>query len=118
MLDLVEMEMRELLNEYKFDGDNTPIVMGSALAALEGRDEEIGSKKIIEIVQNCDRWLELPPRDLEKPFLMPIEGLQSTTTTFMAWLLTVLQMCFRSPGVELSQLAGCVTALPFIPNIS
>src|SRR6266446_5803433 len=63
MLDLVEMEMRELLNEYKFDGDNTPIVMGSALAALEGRDEEIGSKKIIEIVQNCDQWLELPPRD-------------------------------------------------------
>jgi len=77
MLDLVEMEMRELLTEYKFDGDNTPIIMGSALAALEGRNEEIGSKKIIEIVENCDQWLELPPRDLEKPFLMPVEDVFS-----------------------------------------
>ena len=93
MLELVEMEMRDLLTDYKFDGENTPIIMGSALAALEGRDEELGAKKIIELTKACDNWLELPVRkpssssiintpgiliywlgDLEKPFLMPIEG--------------------------------------------
>lgn len=62
MLDLVEMEMRELLSEYGFDGDKTPIVMGTALAVLEGRDEERGAKKIVELIQACDNWLELPPR--------------------------------------------------------
>ena len=92
MLELVDMEMRELLSTYNFDGENTPIIMGSALAALEGRDEEIGAKKIFELTKACDEWLELPPRklashsinilsvfifllgDLEKPFLMPVEG--------------------------------------------
>lgn len=73
MLELVDMEMRDLLTTYNFDGENTPIVMGSALAALEGRDDEIGSKKIEALIKACDDWLELPPRDLEKPFLMPIE---------------------------------------------
>ena len=62
MLDLVDMEMRELLSSYNFDGEHTPIVMGSALAALEGRDDEIGSKKVQELVKACDEWLELPPR--------------------------------------------------------
>lgn len=62
MLELVDMEMRDLLSTYNFDGEHTPIVMGSALAALEGRDEEIGSKKIEELVKACDDWLELPPR--------------------------------------------------------
>jgi elongation factor Tu len=62
MLELVDMEMRDLLSSYNFDGENTPIVMGSALAALEGRDDEIGSKKIEELVKACDDWLELPPR--------------------------------------------------------
>jgi len=77
MLELVDMEMRELLSTYNFDGENTPIVMGSALAALEGRDEEIGAKKIFELTKACDEWLELPLRDLEKPFLMPVEDVFS-----------------------------------------
>jgi len=77
MLELVDMEMREVLTTYGFDGDNTPIVMGSALAALEGRDHNIGQTKIEELVKACDEWLELPPRDLEKPFLMPIEDVFS-----------------------------------------
>jgi elongation factor Tu len=77
MLELVDMEMRDLLSTYNFDGENTPIVMGSALAALEGRDAEIGSKKIEELVKACDDWLELPPRDLDKPFLMPVEDVFS-----------------------------------------
>ncbi|PPQ71341.1 hypothetical protein CVT24_012082 [Panaeolus cyanescens] len=74
MLELVDMEMRDLLSTYNFDGENTPIIMGSALAALEGRDDKIGAEKIVELTEACDTWLQLPPRDLEKPFLMPIEG--------------------------------------------
>jgi len=77
MLELVDMEMRELLSTYNFDGENTPIVMGSALAALEGRNDDIGATKIAELVKACDEWLDLPPRDLEKPFLMPIEDVFS-----------------------------------------
>jgi len=75
MLELVDMEMRELLSKYEFDGENTPIIMGSALAALEGRDDKIGFEKIVELTKACDEWLELPPRDLEKPFLLPVEGI-------------------------------------------
>ena len=56
------MEMRDLLSTYNFDGENTPIIMGSALAALEGRDREVGANKILELVQACDEWLEIPPR--------------------------------------------------------
>ncbi|KAE9411040.1 translation elongation factor Tu [Gymnopus androsaceus JB14] len=77
MLELVDMEIRDLLSTYNFDGENTPIVMGSALAALEGRDKEIGSEKILELVKSCDEWLDLPIRDLDKPFLMPIEDVFS-----------------------------------------
>ena len=77
MLDLVEMEMRDLLSTYNFDGEKTPIVMGSALATLENRQPEIGSQKIEALVKACDEWLELPPRDLDKPFLMPIEDVFS-----------------------------------------
>lgn len=77
MLELVDMEMRDLLSTYNFDGDNTPIVMGSALAALEGRNPETGEQKIIELIKACDEWLELPARDLEKPFLMPVEDVFS-----------------------------------------
>ncbi|KAF8585574.1 translation elongation factor Tu [Ramaria rubella] len=73
MLELVDMEMRELLGTYNFDGENTPIIMGSALAALEGRDKEIGEDKIKALVQACDKWIDIPTRDLDKPFLMPIE---------------------------------------------
>lgn len=62
MLELVDMEMRELLTTYNFDGENTPIVMGSALAALEGRDNAIGVDKIKELVKACDDWLDVPAR--------------------------------------------------------
>ena len=62
MLELVDMEMRDLLSTYNFDGENTPIIMGSALAALEGRNKDIGSDKIMELTQACDEWLEVPPR--------------------------------------------------------
>jgi len=77
MLELVDMEMRELLSTYNFDGEATPIVMGSALAALEGRSPDIGATKIQALVQACDDWLEVPPRDLDQPFLMPIEDVFS-----------------------------------------
>ena len=68
MLELVDMEMRDLLSTYNFDGENTPIIMGSALAALEGKTPETGAEKIVELVQACDEWLELPPRGC-LPFL-------------------------------------------------
>lgn len=62
MLELVDMEMRDLLSTYNFDGENTPIIMGSALAALEGRDDSVGKEKILSLVQACDEWLDVPPR--------------------------------------------------------
>ncbi|KAJ7110138.1 elongation factor Tu GTP binding domain-containing protein [Mycena epipterygia] len=77
MLELVDMEMRDLLSTYNFDGENTPIIMGSALAALDGRDDAIGASKILELVAACDSWLDLPVRDLEKPFCLPIEDVFS-----------------------------------------
>jgi len=77
MLELVDMEMRDVLSTYNFDGEHTPIVMGSALAALEGRDPEIGATKIEQLMKACDEWLDVPPRDLEKPFLLPIEDVFS-----------------------------------------
>lgn len=72
MLELVDMEMRDLLSTYNFDGENTPIIMGSALAALDGRDDDIGSKKILELVKACDEWLDLPPRMLHYSILFTI----------------------------------------------
>ncbi|KAI8072453.1 elongation factor Tu [Gongronella butleri] len=77
MLELVEMEMRDLLTEYGFDGEATPIVKGSALAALEGRDPEIGEKAIMELMDAVDNHVPTPVRDLDKPFLMPIEDVFS-----------------------------------------
>lgn len=77
MLELVEMEMRELLSEYGFDGDNTPIVMGTALGALEGKDPERGTAKIQELMDAADNWLDVPERDLDKPFLMYVEDVFS-----------------------------------------
>jgi len=77
MLELVDMEMRDLLSTYNFDGENTPIVMGSALAALDGRDDAIGASQIDALMAACDEWLDVPPRDLEKPFLLPIEDVFS-----------------------------------------
>lgn len=80
MLELVDMEMRDLLSTYNFDGENTPIIMGSALAALEGREDQIGATKIQELVKACDEWLELPPRKYHDQYIVEfrIHGLQVT----------------------------------------
>ncbi len=77
MLDLVEMEMRELLSFYEFDGDNTPIIRGSALGALNGVAE--WEEKVMELMDAVDNWIELPKRDVDKPFLMPVEDVFSIT---------------------------------------
>ncbi|PWN89154.1 translation elongation factor Tu [Acaromyces ingoldii] len=77
MLELVEMEMKDLLSTYGFDGENTPVVMGSALAALEDKTPEVGKEAIMKLMAATDEWLDLPPRDLEKPFLMPVEDVFS-----------------------------------------
>lgn len=77
LLELVEMEIQELLDFYKFDSSETPIIRGSALAAAEGRDPEIGENKIMELMQACDDNIPEPVRDLDKPFLMPIEDVFS-----------------------------------------
>jgi len=73
MLELVEMEMRELLSGYGFEGDDTPIIFGSALCALEGTRPEIGVEKIDELMNAVDTWIPTPVRETDKPFLMPVE---------------------------------------------
>ena len=73
MLELVELEMRELLSSYGFEGEETPIVFGSALCALEGRRPEIGTEKIDQLLDHVDSWIPTPQRDLDKPFLMSVE---------------------------------------------
>ncbi|MDL2265091.1 elongation factor Tu [Parabacteroides sp. OttesenSCG-928-G07] len=77
MLELVEMEMRELLSFYNFDGDNTPVIRGSALGGLNG--EPMWEDKIMELMDACDTWIPLPPREVDKPFLMPVEDVFSIT---------------------------------------
>ncbi|MCC7223261.1 MAG: elongation factor Tu [Chitinophagales bacterium] len=77
LLELVEMEVRELLSFYEFDGDNIPIITGSALKALEGADE--GVSKVIELMDAVDSWIPLPPRPIDQDFLMPIEDVFSIT---------------------------------------
>jgi len=77
LLELVEMEIRELLSYYDFDGDAIPIVSGSALAALEGRDDEIGKNKILELMKAVDEAIPQPERPVDQAFLMPIEDVFS-----------------------------------------
>ncbi|KAF7190266.1 Elongation factor Tu, mitochondrial [Pseudocercospora fuligena] len=77
MLELVEMEMRELLSSYGFEGDDTPIIMGSALCALESREKEIGETKIDDLLAAVDEWIPTPERDMDKPFLMSVEDVFS-----------------------------------------
>jgi elongation factor Tu len=77
MLELVEMEMRELLSSYGFDGDNTPVVLGSALCALESKRPDIGEAKIDELMKAVDEWIPTPERDTDKPFLLSIEDVFS-----------------------------------------
>lgn len=77
LLELVEMEVRELLTSYEFPGDDIPIVTGSALAALEGNNPEIGENKIKELMEAVDSYIPQPERDVDKPFLMPVEDVFS-----------------------------------------
>ena len=77
LIDLVEMEIRELLTSYEFPGDKIPIIKGSALAALEGRDDEIGKNSIIELMKAVDESIPQPTRPIDQPFLMPVEDVFS-----------------------------------------
>ena len=77
LLELVEMEIRELLSDYDFPGDDIPVIAGSALAAMEGRDDNIGSEKIKELMAAVDDYIPQPPRLVDEPFLMPIEDVFS-----------------------------------------
>ena len=77
LLELVEMEVRELLSFYEFDGDNTPVIQGSALGALNQEEKWVG--KVFELMDACDSWIPLPERDVDKPFLMPVEDVFSIT---------------------------------------
>jgi elongation factor Tu len=77
LLELVEMEIRELLDQYEFPGDDTPIIIGSALKALEGDQSDIGAPAVQKLVETLDAYIPEPERDVEKPFLMPIEDVFS-----------------------------------------
>jgi elongation factor Tu len=77
LLELVEMEIRDLLSFYEFDGDNTPVIQGSALGGLNGEAKWV--EKIYELMEACDSWIPLPERDQDKPFLMPVEDVFSIT---------------------------------------
>src|SRR5271156_1267406 len=77
LMDLVEMEVRDLLTKYGFPGDKTPIVIGSALKAMEGDTSDIGVPSIIKLVETMDAYIPVPERALDKPFLMPIEDVFS-----------------------------------------
>ena len=79
LLELVEMELRDLLNEYEFPGDDTPIIMGSALNALNDSNDEVANKCIVELMEACDSFIPEPKRDIDKPFLMPVEDVFSIT---------------------------------------
>ena len=77
ILELVEMEIRDLLTFYDFDGDNTPVIQGSALGALNGEPQ--WEAKVMELMDAVDTWIPIPPRDVDKPFLMPVEDVFSIT---------------------------------------
>ena len=77
LLELVEMEVRDLLSFYDFDGDNSPVIKGSALGALNGEPQ--WEDKVLELMAAVDEWIPLPPRDVEKPFLMPVEDVFTIT---------------------------------------
>jgi elongation factor Tu len=77
LLELVDMEVRELLSFYGYDGDNTPVIQGSALGALNGEDKWVAT--VNELMEAVDTYIELPPRDIDKPFLMPVEDVFSIT---------------------------------------
>src|SRR6266576_120409 len=73
LLDLVELELRELLSKYQYPGDTTPIIRGSALKALEGDAGELGEPSVLKLLEACDSFIKEPKREIDKPFLMPVE---------------------------------------------
>jgi elongation factor Tu len=73
LLDLVDLELRELLSKYQYPGDTTPIVRGSALKALEGDPGELGEPSVLKLLEACDTFIPEPKREIDKPFLMPVE---------------------------------------------
>src|SRR6266568_3939027 len=77
LLELVEVEVRELLSKYEFPGDKTPIIIGSALKALEGEDSELGEQAIMKLAEALDSFIPTPKREIDKPFLMPVEDVFS-----------------------------------------
>lgn len=77
LLELVDMEVRDLLSSYEYDGDNTPVLQGSALGALNGEQQWVDS--VLKLMEAVDEWIELPVRDQDKPFLMPVEDVFSIT---------------------------------------
>ena len=77
LLQLVELEVRDLLTKYEFPGDKTPIIIGSALKALEGENSELGIKSVQKLVEEMDKYIPVPKREVEKPFLMPVEDVFS-----------------------------------------
>jgi elongation factor Tu len=77
LLELVDMEIRDLLSFYEYDGENTPVIQGSALGGLNGDDKWVGA--IMELMEACDTWIEIPPREVDKDFLMPVEDVFSIT---------------------------------------
>ena len=79
LLELVEMELRDLLNEYEFPGDDTPIIKGSALNALNSPSDESVNKCVVDLMEACDTFIPEPERDVDKPFLMPVEDVFSIT---------------------------------------
>jgi len=79
LLDLVELELQELLTKYEFPGDEIPIIRGSALAAMEARDDEIGKKPVLELMKAVDEYIPTPERELDRDFLMPIEDVFTIT---------------------------------------
>lgn len=113
MLELVEMEMRDLLAEYGFDGENTPIVKGSALAALEGRDADIGEKAINELMEAVDSHIPTPIRDLDKPFLMPIEGM-ALHPIFCPVVVFIFFFRYSFIYLQMSSLSLDVVLLPLV----
>jgi elongation factor Tu len=77
LLDLVELEVRDLLGQYDFPGDDTPVIRGSALKAMQGEDSELGSQSILKLYEALDSYIPIPERQVDKPFLMPIEDIFS-----------------------------------------
>ena len=77
LLELVEMEIRDLLSFYQYDGDNGPVIQGSALGGLNGDPKWVAT--ILELMEAVDNWIEMPPREIDKPFLMPVEDVFSIT---------------------------------------